>query len=126
MSILRNSCTKERFHHAYMFAGASGSGKTTLSAMITNAIHLDGDALRTIWTDLGLSKEDRWEQNLRTARLARVLRNQGHNVVVSTICPYRKLRKEVQAICDCKFIYISGGKFPTEEYPYEMPGDNGI
>lgn len=114
------SATKIREAKVWWFTGNSGSGKTTLSALIADAIHLDGDDMRQIWT-LGFSKEDRWEQNIRVAKLSRLLRNQGHNVVVSTICPYRKLREEVQAICGCKFVYIEGGKPPTKEFPYEGP-----
>ena len=83
-----------------------------------DAIHLDGDVMRTVW-QLGFSEKDRYEQNLRIARLAKVLRNQGFNVVVSTICPYKDLREKVQEICGCKFIYLEGGQEPNEEYPYE-------
>jgi len=72
--------------------GNTKSGKTTLAKEIVrasygedlimeeivsnpykNAIWLDGDNMRGVWTDLGLSKKDRWEQNLRVARLARML-----------------------------------------------------
>jgi len=36
------------------------------------------------------------------------------------ICPYRKLRKEVREITNCKFIYIEGGK-EGKEYPFDKP-----
>lgn len=119
------SASKIREAKVWWLTGNSKSGKTTLSAMMSDAIHLDGDALRQIWT-LGFSKDDRWEQNLRVAKLARLLRNQGHNVVISTICPYRELRQVVQAICGCKFIYIEGGLPATTEYPYEWPEADGL
>ena len=102
----------------WWFTGNSGAGKTTLAQRMGNVIVLDGDDLRYVWK-LGFSKEDRWEQNLRAAKLARLLHRQGYDVVVSTICPYRELRKEVQAMTGCKFVYLDGGKEPTEEYPYE-------
>lgn len=109
--------------------GNSGAGKTTLAEVIKysksnadnpyhDAILLDGDSVRGIWTDLGLSKEDRWEQNLRVARLAKMLDSQNHNVIVSTICPYRELRDEVYKITNCKFIFIDGGK-SGKDYPFE-------
>jgi adenylylsulfate kinase len=82
-------------------------------------IILDGNALRDVWPGLGFSQEDRWEQNLRAARLAKLLDDQGFNVIVATICPYRALRDEVQAITHCRFVQLSGGKEPSEEYPYE-------
>ena len=101
--------------------GNSGAGKTTLAKKIRkNEILLDGDELRKIWTDLGFSEADRWEQNLRAARLAKMLSEQGFDVIVATICPYKKLREEVKEITNCKFIYVEGGKETSEEYPYEL------
>ena len=109
--------------------GNTQTGKTTLAEAIKtsepsfpymNAVFLDGDNMRGIWTDLKLSKEDRWEQNMRVARLAKMLGDQGFNVVVSVICPYKQLRKEVKKITNCKFIYIEGGK-EGKEYPFDKP-----
>lgn len=100
--------------------GNSGSGKTTLAKKIIKAdggILLDGDSMRTAWT-LGFSDSDRIENNLRIAKIARILDDQGFNIVVATICPFKKLRKEVQRITRCKFIYLDGG-LNGEDYPYE-------
>ena len=112
--------------------GNSGAGKSTLAELLRlgylqyhkydDCVVLDGDALRTIWTDLGLSEADRREQNLRAARLTKLLDDQGVNVIVATICPYRDLREQVRAITDCRFIYVEGGK-SGPEYPFEMPDD---
>ena len=93
--------------------GNTGSGKTTLAQELANgidAILLDGDQMReSISKDLSFTEEDRKENNKRIARLAKVLEGQGRNVVVSTICPYEKLREEVFYICKCRFIKIEGG-----------------
>ncbi len=100
--------------------GNSGAGKTTLAKKIIAAdggVLLDGDAMRECWK-LGFSKEDRIENNLRIARIARVLSKQGVNVIVATICPYRSLRAQVKELTDCRFIYLDGGK-TGKEYPYE-------
>lgn len=112
--------------------GNSGAGKSTLAERLRigdleqykfdACVILDGDALRTIWSDLGLSEADRREQNLRAARLAKLLDDQGVNVIVATICPYRDLREQVRAITDCRFIYLEGGKVGPE-YPFEQPGE---
>ena len=102
--------------------GNTGSGKTTLSKRLQgkNVILLDGDELRVVWPGLGLEKESRIEQNLRAARLAKLLESQGFAVVVAVICPYEDLRDKIRRICNCLFIYLPGGK-EGEEYPYEVP-----
>jgi len=102
--------------------GQSKSGKTTLAKKIIahdGGILLDGDSMRKCWT-LGFSKEDRWENNLRIAKIANELSSQGQNVIVSTICPYKDLRQEVQKITNCRFIYLEGGLETSNEYPYEL------
>ena len=102
--------------------GRSKSGKSTLARKITrydNAILLDGDQMRaTICKDLGFTPEDRRENNLRIARLARLLDGQGFNVVIATICPYKSIREEVRNITGCKFIYMEGG-IDREDPPFE-------
>ena len=101
----------------------TGSGKTYLAnhlkPYIPNIIHLDGDVMRGVWTDLGLTKEDRWENNLRNARLARILNDQGHNVIVSVIAPYIKLREEIDEICRPIWIYMPS--IQQEKADYESP-----
>ena len=101
--------------------GQSKSGKSTLARKISQGrwIVLDGDAMRaSISKDLGYSAEDRQDNNLRIARLARELDKQGFDVVVATICPYKKLRDEVEKITGCKFIHLTGG-IESKDYPYE-------
>ena len=108
--------------------GNTGSGKTTLAKRLKtkDAIILDGNEMRNAISEKsGFSKEDRWKHNLRVARLARVLESQGFIIIVSLICPYEELRKEVKEITGCKFIYLSGGK-TGEDYPYEIPIDPDI
>lgn len=100
--------------------GNSGSGKTTLANRLRkNEIILDGDSLRAVWPGLGLSESDRRTQNLRAARLAKMLSDQGFDIIVATICPYKDLREEVQKITNCRFIYLQGGKSGVD-YPYEI------
>ena len=99
--------------------GESGSGKTTLANRLKiNELILDGDSMRSVWPGLGFSKEDRTEQNLRVARLALLLESQGHDVIVSTICPYKELRQEIGKMTNCRFIHLPGGK-TGEDYIYE-------
>jgi adenylylsulfate kinase len=106
--------------------GQSGSGKTTLAKYFLQrikAVHLDGDEMRkAISRDLGLEKGDRYEHNLRVARLAKELEDQGFNVIVSLISPYRDLRREIEEITGCSYIFLRGGKV-HQDYPYEEPDD---
>ena len=106
--------------------GNTNSGKTTLAKKMAgkNTVILDGDDLRKVWP-AGFSKEDREEHNLRIARLARMLEDQGLSVIVSLICPYADLRKKVEEITSCTFIYIKGGK-TGEEFPFEEPSEQTI
>lgn len=101
--------------------GNSWSGKSTLADKMVQPgdIILDGDAMRAVWPGLGFTKADRVEQNMRIARMAKELSNQGFNVIVATICPYRALREDVQKITRCRFIYLPGGK-EGKDYPYEQ------
>ncbi len=110
----------------YWFHGNTGSGKTHLAINYKkeNKIVLDADDLREVWS-LGFSKEDRWEQNIRLAKLARILLIQGFNVCVASICPYRVLRKEIMEILpNVRWIYINSpdSKKSSKEFPFEEGG----
>lgn len=108
--------------------GNSGAGKTTLARLWRQEqqfVHLDGDDLRGVW-QLGFSQTDRFEQNLRAARLAKIISDQGNLVVVTLICPYEELRDLVDAICAPVWFYIPGGRVATKEYPFELPGERAI
>jgi adenylylsulfate kinase-like enzyme len=97
---------------ALWFTGRSGSGKTTLAYEVRkqypNSIVLDGDELRSgINSDLGFGKEDRLKQASRTAHLAKLLLNQGFNVIVSMITPYENSRIEIENILkDFNFLLV--------------------
>jgi len=104
-------------------SGNTGSGKTYLAnrllQLVPDAIHLDGDEIRKVWKDLGLSKADRWENNLRVARLANNLNCQRKHVIVSVIAPYIKLREEITNICNPVWIYVPS--IQQEKADYESP-----
>lgn len=90
--------------------GPRKSGKTTtakkLIALMPGSIHLDGDDMRaSISEDLGYEEKDRRENNIRIAKLAKVLEGQGFPVIVSTICP-GNIKEEVFHITGCNFIEI--------------------
>ena len=112
----------------FWFHGNSGSGKTKLALQydVPNKVILDADDMREVWKDLGFSAQDRVIQNLRLARLARVLWIQGFNVCVASICPYAKLRKTIKAdiLPAVRWIYVVSpdSKPNSPDYPFEEGG----
>ena len=76
--------------------GLPGSGKTFLAEALSqriNAIHLNADTVRSdLNKDLGFGPEARIEQARRMGALARLINNQGWNVVVDFICPTEETR----------------------------------
>lgn len=101
----------------YWIRGKRKSGKTTtakeLQKLMPNSINLDGDEMRaSISEDLGFSDKDRLTNNIRIAKLAKLLESQGFPVIVSTICPYPK---EVYHITGCKFINLNEQKTRSKE-----------
>jgi adenylate kinase family enzyme len=76
--------------------GLPGAGKTALSELLAskvNFIHINADAVRKdLSSDLGFTNEDRIEQARRMGAVARLLNDQGQNVIVDFICPTEKTR----------------------------------
>lgn len=118
------------------FSGNSGSGKTTAAEFMAAELRgqgqpiviLDGDAMREVWPGLGFSHDDRWTQNVRVARLAKNLADQGIGVLVATICPFEELREACQEITGGhEWVYLDDrGQEPSEEFPYERPARYAI
>ncbi len=105
--------------------GNSEAGKTTTAYNfkdIINCIILDGDEMRdSISLEAGFSKEAREEHNLRVARLAEVLRVQGHLVVIAVIAPFKSTRKKLEKITPIKWVYIKRTLKENINRPYEIP-----
>jgi len=132
------SATKLRGGFLIWLTGNSGSGKTELANELRHwfpsLINLDGDEMRhTISTEEGFSYDDRKGHNERVARLAGLLRDQGHIVVVSVICPYQDIRGSVEEIAGpVHWVFIDR---PSNDWladekragrgyrPYEKPTD---
>ena len=108
------------------FTGNSGAGKTTIAQAIQKRrpeiIILDGDEMRaSISLGAGFSKEAREEHNLRVARLAKVLDQQGHIILVSVIAPFQDARDKITEICDPMWIYIKRNLLFDIKKPYQEP-----
>ena len=76
--------------------GLPGSGKTVLAEVLVskiNAIHLNADKVREyVNYDLGFSHADRIKQSKRLGGIARILSEQGYDVVVDFVCPTKETR----------------------------------
>jgi adenylylsulfate kinase-like enzyme len=85
----------------YFFTGLSGAGKTTIGGLFyrrlkakkNDVILLDGDLIRPVYNeDIGYGDADRLKGACRTFRVARMLAEQGIDVVVCSICMYQSVR----------------------------------
>ena len=92
----------------YWFTGQPSAGKTTLGSKLHNFLktekrnwrrdvfHLDGDDLRELTVNKDYSPEGRIN-NIRNAQMiVQYLHNNGCDVVVSLVAPYRWLREELK------------------------------
>ncbi|WP_297499547.1 adenylyl-sulfate kinase, partial [Thermococcus sp.] len=82
--------------------GPSGAGKTTLAVKLAKRLRgmgyrveiLDGDTIRkTLYPNLGFSKEAREMHNRIVIHMAKLLSRNGVIVIVSLISPYRAVRE---------------------------------
>ena len=91
----------ERKGTVYFFTGLSGAGKTTLGGLFhrrlkareANVVLLDGDSIRLVYNeDISYTEASRRKGAGRTFRVAKMLSDQGIDVVVCSICMYSDLR----------------------------------
>ncbi|MAF24829.1 hypothetical protein CL634_04555 [bacterium] len=110
--------------------GNSGAGKTTtaqnvkkkLNELKISSVILDGDDMRaSISIGLSFSKEDREENNLRVARLAKVLNNQVEIVLVAVIAPFPDARAKISEICNPEWVYVQRELPENPDRPYHPP-----
>ena len=91
----------------YWMTGQPGAGKTTLAKLLIDSLdrgrsckkcnpkvfHIDGDSLRALTSNQNYTREGRL-QNIDTAqKIAHYLHNEGIDVVVSVVSPYRDQRE---------------------------------
>jgi len=137
----------------YFFTGQPGAGKTVLAKVlkdylerknkldaehpnqinqqpIKKVFHIDGDELRSLFTNQNYGREGREENIKRAQDIAKFINNDGHDVVVSLVAPYRELREKLKAEGNTVEIYVHTSdirgreNFHTDEY--EPPLDNFI
>lgn len=92
----------------YWFYGQPGSGKTTLAnALISriNAIHIDGDDIRSVFNNQDYSKEGRIKNLTLINNIVRFLDHKGFDIVVSVVSPYKEIRDQMLDL-DIKYFYV--------------------
>lgn len=86
----------------YFFTGLSGAGKTTLGGLFHRRLKarkpavvlLDGDSIRLVYNeDISYTEASRRKGASRTFRVAKMLSDQGIDVVVCSICMYSAVRE---------------------------------
>jgi len=107
----------------YWITGRSSSGKTTLAyrlAKQTNGIVVDGDHVRKYFP-VGFSDEERQDNIMRIAKIAKIIEDQGREAIVACVSPKRAWRQEAQGLFkECVEICLPFGEL-WEGTEYEEP-----
>lgn len=95
--------------------GLPAAGKTTAAAALAEELerrgvtveNLDGDVVRkSLWPELGFTREDRDTNIARFAWLAALLARNGVATLVSVVSPYRKAREDARATAGERFVEV--------------------
>ena len=88
----------------YWFTGQPSHGKTVLAGMLVaehqklgkKLFHVDGDNLRALTLNKDFSEQGRIDNVRGAQKIAHYLHNEGYDVVVSLVSPYRWQREELK------------------------------
>lgn len=88
----------------YWFTGQPSHGKTVLAKLLKERIensnkkifHIDGDDLRNLTLNKDYSEQGRIDNVRGAQKIAHYLHNEGYDVIVSLISPYRWQREELK------------------------------
>ena len=89
----------------YWFTGQPGSGKTVLADLfkdkkLPHAFRIDGDEMRELFANKDYSEKGRRANIDAAQKIAHYLHNQGKDVIVSLVSPYRDQREEFKTNLD--------------------------
>jgi len=111
----------------YWFTGQPHSGKTTLAdslkeVYMPHAFRIDGDQMRELFANKDYTEKGRRANIDAAQKIAHYLHNQGKDVIVSLVSPYRDQREEFKDLLtwQIKEIYVHYnpelGRRGREEY----------
>ena len=116
----------------YLITGQPGSGKTTLAKyIIKNSferyIHLDGDTIRSVIKNEDYTKLGRVTYIKNIYNMVKILHNEGENVIISMVSPFKSLREDLKSDIGAIEIYLHSERDVRRNYHvtyYEKPDDN--
>ena len=122
----------------YWFTGQPHSGKTTLADSLKenhlpHAFRIDGDEMRELFANKDYSEKGRRANIDAAQKIAHYLHNQGKDVIVSLVSPYKDQREEFKSnlTWQLKEIHVhynpEKGRRGREDYwvkEYDKPTDN--
>lgn len=124
----------------YWFTGQPSHGKTVLAKILKSKLeengkkifHVDGDSLRDLTLNKDYSEQGRIDNVRGAQKIAHYLHNEGYDVIVSLISPYRWQREELKQMLNNNIIefYVHTTE-PRERdmnrvHNYEPPIDNFV
>ena len=115
----------------YWFTGQPGSGKTVLADLLKekflpHAYRIDGDEMRDLFQNKDYSMNGRIKNIDAAQKIAHYLHNQGKDVIVSLVSPYRDQREEFKSILDWQikefFVHYEISKVKRGREDYHVLG----
>lgn len=90
----------------YWFTGQPSHGKTVLATKLIDyynqqekkIFHVDGDNLRALTLNKDYSEQGRIDNVRGAQKISHYLHNEGYDVVVSLVSPYRWQREELKSV----------------------------
>jgi len=110
--------------------GQPHCGKSTLAKMLPDFHNIDGDKLRDLFQNKDFSREGRIRNLNRASDIAHYLNNNGTNVVLSLVYPYKEARDYLNSLTnDVKWVYLTyeidrgREKFHVQDFEYPEQGE---
>jgi adenylylsulfate kinase-like enzyme len=88
--------------------GQPHSCKSTIANEFPTYHNIDGDKLRELFQNTDYSKEGRIKNLNRASDIAHYLHNQGKDIILSLVYPYKEARDYLRSLkSEVKFVYLT-------------------